>query len=168
MENVVKQEGRRGAARKRRPRHPHVRTDTSTHGTLGRTNGTTYCRSRQTNKQMAREGGFARDGRRERLRKLPTLRRGAFPHSELSECGISGEPLRTLRVRTETFQGGNASSVGSRASRCGGCLLVLSYSSAVNLSEGDLHSTLPLLVVETAFGESEKGGVVPREATRPD
>ena len=30
---------------------------------------------------------------------------------------------------------------------------MLSYSSAVNLSEGDLHSTLPLLVLETAFGD---------------
>ena len=60
--------------------------------------------------------------------------------------------------------------MGSRASRCGGCLLVLSYSSAVNLSEGDLHSTLPLLVVETAFGdciEARRGGEVPREATPP-
>ena len=119
----------RRAERCRAKRHPparHVRTDTSTHGTLGRTNGTTYCRSRQTNKQMAREGGFAKDGRRERLRKLPRCDAALFPtrnspgaefaasHSELSECGQK-------RFRVETLR-----HVGSRASRCGGCLLVLS------------------------------------------
>ena len=146
------------------------RTRAHTVHSAGLTERPTAGPGKQTNKWRGREGSQETGGE-SACASFPRCDAALFPtqnspsaelaasHSELSECGQK-------RFRKETLR-----HVGSRASRCGGCLLVLSYSSAVNLSEGDLHSTLPLLVVETAFGdciEARKGGEVPREATPPD